>query len=234
MIASYVHNFIFIKTKKTAGTAVEVALGEVCGPGDIVTPLGPSDEMLRGKGQPVCRNFASDPTVEQELRDALINEDPQAYLRARKKCEFYAHMPAEEIRRQLPTKFWNDACKITVERHPYEKAVSGAYYHYRPRKHPSFADYLDTFIQSGRYASYKLYTIDGIPVIDDFLRQESLHQDLKQLGLKLGFSVPDELARTKIRSRKDRRPAREILSEQQKDIIYAFCRPEFELLCYER
>jgi hypothetical protein len=95
-------------------------------------------------------------------------------------------------------------------------------------------EYLDNFIRGGRYASYKLYTIDGIPVIDDFLHQETLHQDLKRIGATLGFSVPEELARTKTRSRKDRRPAREILSEKQKAIVYEFCRPEFELLGYER
>jgi hypothetical protein len=234
MIASYLRNFIFIKTKKTAGTSVEVALAEVCGPADIVTPLGPSDEMRRGNGQPVCRNFASDPAIEQELKEALISGDPHAYLRARKKCEFYAHMPAAEIKQHLPVEFWDNACKITVERHPYEKAVSGAYFHYRPRKHPPFPEYLDTFINGGRYASFKLYTIAGIPVIDEFLRQETLQHDLNRVGAKLGFSVPEELARTKISSRKDTRPAQEILSEEQKLTIYEFCRPEFELLGYER
>lgn len=40
MIASYKCNFIFIKTRKTAGTSVELALGEHCGPDDIITPIG--------------------------------------------------------------------------------------------------------------------------------------------------------------------------------------------------
>ena len=39
MIVSYLHNFIFIKTKKTAGSAIEMALAPLCGPDDIITPL---------------------------------------------------------------------------------------------------------------------------------------------------------------------------------------------------
>ena len=32
MIISHEHKFIFLKTKKTAGTAIEAALSELCGP----------------------------------------------------------------------------------------------------------------------------------------------------------------------------------------------------------
>ena len=37
MIASYLYNYIFIKTKKTGGTTAEVTLAASCGPNDIVT-----------------------------------------------------------------------------------------------------------------------------------------------------------------------------------------------------
>ena len=39
MIVSHAHRFIFIKTQKTAGTAMEVALSAICGPDDIITPI---------------------------------------------------------------------------------------------------------------------------------------------------------------------------------------------------
>ena len=38
MIASFSCRFIFLKTRKTAGTSVELALSPACGPEDIVTP----------------------------------------------------------------------------------------------------------------------------------------------------------------------------------------------------
>lgn len=52
-------------------------------------------------------------------------------------------MPAIEIRKALDRKFWKQACKITAVRHPYEKAVSKAFFHYREKKHGLFEDHFD-------------------------------------------------------------------------------------------
>ena len=47
MIASHAHRFVFVKTRKTAGTSLEIALSRHCGPADIVTRISPKDEELR-------------------------------------------------------------------------------------------------------------------------------------------------------------------------------------------
>ena len=44
VIASHQHRFIFLKTRKTAGTSVEIALSKVCGPDDVITEISPEDE----------------------------------------------------------------------------------------------------------------------------------------------------------------------------------------------
>jgi hypothetical protein len=44
MIISHRHRFIFIKTRKTAGTSIEVYLSRFCGEEDVVTPLNPPVE----------------------------------------------------------------------------------------------------------------------------------------------------------------------------------------------
>jgi len=44
MIISHEHKFIFLKTKKTAGTSIELALSELCGLDDVITPLTTVDE----------------------------------------------------------------------------------------------------------------------------------------------------------------------------------------------
>ena len=51
MIISHEHKFIFLKTKKTAGTAIEAALSELCGPRDVITPYREESEADR-KGLP--------------------------------------------------------------------------------------------------------------------------------------------------------------------------------------
>ena len=43
MIISHKHNFIFIKTRKTAGSSVELYLENFCGPDDIISPAGGND-----------------------------------------------------------------------------------------------------------------------------------------------------------------------------------------------
>ncbi len=47
MIVSHEHKFIFIKTRKTAGTSIEIGLSKYCGPMDVISPIG-KDEELRG------------------------------------------------------------------------------------------------------------------------------------------------------------------------------------------
>ena len=47
MTISHKYNFIFIKTLKTAGTSLEIYLSQMCGNGDIVTPIEPSEIVNR-------------------------------------------------------------------------------------------------------------------------------------------------------------------------------------------
>jgi hypothetical protein len=74
-IISYRHKFIFVKTRKTAGTSLEVHLAAKCGPKDIVTPIAPTNP----DHQP--RNFEGDGGV------------------------FKNHMAAREIQRLKPRAF---------------------------------------------------------------------------------------------------------------------------------
>ena len=52
MILCHTHNLIFIKTHKTAGSSVEVALESICGPQDVVTPMKTDDG-----GETKSRNY---------------------------------------------------------------------------------------------------------------------------------------------------------------------------------
>ena len=61
MIVSHEHKFIFIKTKKTAGTAIEAALSELCGPSDVITPYRAESESDRkGRGPAELSHRASE------------------------------------------------------------------------------------------------------------------------------------------------------------------------------
>ncbi len=49
MILSHKHRFIFLKTRKTAGTSIEIALSKFCDNNDIITRITEQDEVLRSK-----------------------------------------------------------------------------------------------------------------------------------------------------------------------------------------
>ena len=46
-VVSYAHEMIFLKTRKTAGTSMELWLSAIAGPRDVLTPFDSVDERTR-------------------------------------------------------------------------------------------------------------------------------------------------------------------------------------------
>lgn len=221
MIVSYSRNFIFIKTRKTAGSTVEAVLASGCGPQDVIAKT--EGDTYPGANIPIAGR-------------AGAGEGKPPKKGRKKSGDFYNHMTAAEMRAKLDPAFWDRAFKLTVERHPYEKAVSQAFFRLNKgnRRNEEFPEFLDRVVRSGKYAGFPMWSIDGKVAVDEFIRQESLDADLRRIGARLGIQVPDALPTMKARTRSDTRPAREILSDAQKRIVYETCREEFEILGYER
>ena len=71
MILSHKNKFIFLKTKKTASTSIELLLSKVCGKNDIITPV--SELTLLGN----IRRFEK--VTEEDLRKKINAKLPQNY-----------------------------------------------------------------------------------------------------------------------------------------------------------
>jgi hypothetical protein len=178
MIVSHQHRFIFIKSRKTAGTSLEIALSKFCGPDDIITPIGREDELLRRQlGYRGPQNFSC-ALGQYSARDWL------KVLRAGKRKAFYNHMAAAAAKRLLGEKIWRDYFKFTIERNPWDKVVSRYYWDHRRPTRPSFHDYVmgEKF---GLASSYELYNIDGELAVDRVLRYENLAAELDFLMQRL-------------------------------------------------
>ncbi len=231
MIASFRHNFIFIKTRKTAGTSIEMALSQSCGPDDVVAPIMLTDELARG-----IRLQNASPALDGDLREAAARHDNARYnrllLQLKNNAGFSSHMPAVAIRERLPETFWRSAFKFTIERHPYEKAVSCAYFLLRHRPADKFADVLDMTIHRRLFDDFGLYTIDGQVVVDRIIRYEHLPADLSEVFSAIGIQLPP-LPNSKREFRRDHRPAAEILSATQKARIFEMAKSTFALMGYE-
>jgi len=215
LILSHRHRFIFVKTNKTAGTSVEIALSRHCGPADVITPVSPEDEALRRElGCPGPQNCLPAP------RWRSLPEWARTWLRTRRPPHFYNHISAREIRALVPPAVWHGYFKFCVERNPWDRVVSSYYWKTRDGRDRS----IEQFLAQGRHLGLKrkgsgLYTIDGRVAVDRVCRFERLAEDLETIRSRLGIPEPLELPRAKSSHRPESRHYRDLLSADERDLV---------------
>lgn len=227
MIVSHEHRFIFLKTKKTAGTSLEIALAGLCGPADVITPIPERDEVERRRlgrrGPQNCAVRLGRYRSQDALRLALH----------RQRLAFRNHTPALEIRRLLPTEVWDGYYKFCFDRNPWDKTVSHYHWQGGDRRFGSVKE----FLRSGRgqpYSNYKLYSIRGFVAVDHVYRYEDLEGALSDLTRRFGLEAPLRMPdfRAKGVSRPDRRHYRDVLTDEEAELIAIACAREIRLLGY--
>src|SRR3954451_7963965 len=98
-----------MKTRKTAGTSVEIALSRVCGDADVITPVTPDDELLRrGRGGRGPQNYESPPSPERKA---------------------FNPTPVSMVRKILGRQRFESYSSFAIERNPWDAVVSP--YHWR-------------------------------------------------------------------------------------------------------
>ena len=105
MIISHKYKFIFLKTSKTAGTSIEIALSEYCDDNDIITPISPKDERIRSDlGYAGPQNFIS-PFSEYQFMDWF---NFFFKYKNKRKRQYYNHITALRAKTILGEKKWNE------------------------------------------------------------------------------------------------------------------------------
>jgi hypothetical protein len=228
MIISHEHKFIFLKTKKTAGTSIELALSALCGPGDIITPLTAVDEALRanGRGAQNWRLHGWWQSPRPLFKRRFLKFTAEDY-------GFYNHMPAEEAKALLnDDNAWRSYFKFAFDRNPWDRQVS--WYHHRYRRKdtpPPFAD----FIYGDRRArinNYEIYSIGGQPAVDFVGRFETLEQDLRHALGQVGLKLESEMPRAKTNFRPNALPYRDYYDGDTSLIVGDWYKREIALLGY--
>jgi hypothetical protein len=259
VIISHRHRFIFIKTEKTAGTSIELALARICGPDDVISPVvHPADRALRDSLGPGYR-------TEQNYQIPWKYLTPLDLVRAVRRWhrpQFYNHMGASEIRRFVDPAVWRGYFKFCVERNPWDKVVS-TYHWWRElerqhredlvafrqglgraangvewmiRNHPVGEQTLSQFIQSGRanlVNGFNLYSIDGEIVVDQVLEFSRLSQELSAVMQRLGVTDFPELPRAKAGVRKTGEHYRDVLTDADRQKIARVFAREIAYFGYE-
>ena len=201
MIISHRSRYIFVKTRKTAGTSIEIALSRHAGPKDVITAVTPDDEQLRRSEGGVGPQRVMIPPWRWRRRE--LRGLAQASL-----PRFYNHMPAAAIRSRVGEETWRRYFTFTVERNPWDLAVS-AWHWERSQSRIDLS--FDAYVHSpalARYSNWKLYTVDDEVIVDEVIRYDQLADGLRGVCQRLGLPRLD-LPRAKAGSRSDRRPYQE-------------------------
>jgi hypothetical protein len=199
MIISHKHKFIFIKTRKTAGTSIQIYLSRQCGKEDIISNIWENDRKHRRK---------------------------QAHWHAPQNCDdFHEHAIASDIKQSLEC--FDDYYKFSVIRNPWDMAVSRYFWQKRlgrtkrmKRKMSSFDTYLTNYGVSDDDLLLPFVSIDGEVITDRIIRYENLLEDLELVCKDLGIEFdPSYMVDAKSKYRPKDIPYQSYYSEELKNIV---------------
>lgn len=177
MLLSRKYDFIFLKTRKTAGTSVEMLLEPLCTPpGHVVQEV--TEAVVSPSGIVGARLVAPAPTRRTWYGKRLP--------------VWRNHMTAKAIRDALGRRTWDRCVKISTVRNPFDRAVSQFHWNTRREgpRHP--AEAVDRFRDwvRGRWPDdFDVTHLRARYVIDRAIRFERLREDIEALAADLGLPV---------------------------------------------
>lgn len=157
MILSHKYKFIFIKTKKTSGTAFETVISKYLDQNDIITPLSElnlfggirkfeniNEEESRFKFNKVIpcnyKGTISEETINlfkqlYSYQKRFLNNRIRKifgysnlkFVKFKRRFKFEQHMTCQELKLILPKNVYDNYTKITIIRNPYDQAISDYY-----------------------------------------------------------------------------------------------------------
>jgi hypothetical protein len=228
MIISHKHKFIFLKTNKTAGTSIEIALSRFCGKKDIITPIASEDEKIRKKsGYRGSQNYLA------PISGYSLGDFKKLIFSGERKERFYNHISAKEVKGFIGERVWNEYFKFCFERNPWDRLLSLYYWRCNSEPRPSISEFLDSEVPSMlTKMGFGVYAIDGEIAVDKVCKYENIADELEAVRTRLNLPEKLELPRAKSRFRKDKRSYDQVLNEEQKEKIARLFSKEIELWGY--
>ena len=226
-IICHQHKFIFIKTRKTAGTSIETSLARFCGDDDVITALSDEDEAAR-----ISAGIRS----AQNLHVPLRHYGPIqiAKLAKGERARFYNHTPAVDVRRFVTSKQWKDYFIFCIERNPFDRAISQYFWKNRKLSHnlPAMATFFEN-LSDLNMSNWNVYSDGHHPIVDQVIRYENLERGLSEVGELLGIKIDISQIHAKGWTRTDRRSYQEVLDPESRSIIEKRCAQEISFFGYQ-
>jgi hypothetical protein len=190
MLLSHPKKFIFLKTKKTAGTSTEVLFQRWC----------------------VSESIAEKSAEELHYGEEQISEIGIVGARGSKteNYTFYNHMPAVRIIEHIGIDIWNEYFKFVNVRNPYTRAVSQFFWR-RPwlanrnsvlqlklgnnsteiiPELPELQTFFTKMLRETKRPAVEKFLLTGHP-LDFYVRYENLEADIATVIRKLNLDLAD-------------------------------------------
>jgi hypothetical protein len=224
MIVSHKHKFIFVKTKKTAGTSIDIALSRICGNDDILTIINAEDEVTRYK---IAKRNAQNNKI-SFLKYRII--DWFRFVKHRKRRNFYSHMPASLIKHYIGLEIWNEYFTFCFERHPVSKSIS----HYSWRSKEVEFDNFESYLNSEEILKIKgdnfYKDAKGNYLVDKVYKMEEMAAAFEDIANKIGIEK-SELPPPNFKSKEtfeNEKLDSKIISSKFKEQLLLIFKTEFE------
>ena len=191
MIISHKNKFVFVKTTKTAGTSVEIALSGSCGDEDILSKLHPTDEAIR-----LERSGRGSQNVAVTKADKVFRFDP--------------HTRGKRARAYLGRAEFAKYFSFAFERNPFDRVVSAYFYIKKMREQRGEDTSEFTFdAMVGKQSHLKqlhdrgwgLYTDQDEIFVTKVYKFEELQTAMADIVKQIGLPETVELPHTKTSSR---------------------------------
>ncbi|MDC0338334.1 sulfotransferase family 2 domain-containing protein [Flavobacteriales bacterium] len=229
MILSHKHKFIFLRTKKTAGSSLEIHLSQYCGDNDVITIDDSEAEIMKKERGVFSRNYQL-PILEYRLSDWKILLRTLSKKNIRHK--YSNHMSASDLKKVLPKKIWDSYFIFCFERNPYEKAVSAYLYHIRTHdldiRNYSLEEFLN---KNDYYRNFHRYTIDNKIAINVF-EYKNINKEIERFINKLGIRNQIPIPQAKAHQRR-RKHYSKYYNTFTREIVEKNCFQELQQFKYE-
>lgn len=199
-IVSHAHKMIFLKTRKTAGSSIEVSLVRYLGRRDWIATVRDAEPLpqypwctMNATRWPIPRERAAKGAIRRNTRRL-----PALHLRQ--------HSPAAEVRALVGERVWTSYLKVAVERDPWDRLLS--LWRWRSKDAECTLDEYLTVLESGDpdlqerfhatyWSNWPMYAIGDEVVADVVVRYERLATEFFPLLRSVGIPHDGELPRLK-------------------------------------